>query len=296
VDKFSYICPVIHNFKKGFSMKKRLVIMPAIAIMALGIFVACSPKSISGEATAYGVVHAHYVGKVDVEVGKGLIKSVVFDEMELPYSWAAVTRINEGPDEAPSYVYKIQGVEIAEADFANQVNAFFARKIKIGNEILTLKGNTPTRGVYSNANIDGNYGIETWARFENTASWSLEQMAFGNYEVLKEDGSAYVIDWTRTTPVANTKGDRWQKSKNAYNPAWAGLDADKTPGRGWSDNTSAMAAYLVGKNPGNIGIQKMGTTKTGSGKDTWEFDTTTGATLVDISEYFEVVARAFNKI
>jgi len=277
-------------------MKKRLFIVPVITILALGIFVACGSKRISGEATAYGLVHAHYVGKVDVEVEKGFIKSVGFDEMELPYSWAAVTRINEGTDEAPSYIFKVQGVEIAEADFAIQGNAFFARKIKIGDEILTLKGNPPTRGVYSNANIDGNYGIETWVRFENNARWYWEQMAAGNYEVLKEDGTVYVIDWTRTTPVANTKGDRWQKTKNAYNYNWTGLDADKTPGRGWMDNTNAMAAYLIGKDPNNIGVQRMGTTKAGNGKNTWEFDTSTGATLVDISEYFEVAARAFNKI
>ena len=277
-------------------MKKRFLTVSAIVIMAMSIFIACGPKGISGKATAYGVVHAHYVGKVDVEVEKGLIKSVVFDEMEMPYSWAVVTRTNEGTDQAPSYVYKINGVEIAEADFANQGNAFFARKIKIGNEVLTLKGNTPVRGVYSNANIDGAYGIETWARFENNARWYWEQMAAGNYEVLKEDGAAYVIDWTRTTPVVNTKGDRWQKTKNAYNPNWTGLDAAKTPGRGWKDNMNAMSAYLVGKDPANIGVQKMGTTKAGNGKDTWEFDSTTGATLVDISEYFEVAARAFNKV
>jgi len=270
--------------------------MPVIVIMALGIFVACSPKSISGEATAYGVVHVHYVGKVDVEVENGLIKSVVFDEMEMPYSWAAVTRTNEGTPEAPSYVYKINGVDIAEADFANQGNAFFARKIKIGNEVLTLKGNTPTRGVYSNTSIDGNYGLETWVRFENNAKWYWEQMVAGNYEVLKEDGSAYVIDWTRTTPVVNTKGNRWQKTKNGYNPAWTGLDAEKTPGRGWSDNMNAMATYLTGKDPNKIGIQKMGATKAGNGKDTWEFDSSTGATLVDISEYFEVAVHAFNKV
>ena len=276
-------------------MKKRSVIVSFIAMMAFCMFFACSPKGISGEATAYGVVHAHYVGKVEIEVEEGFIKSVIFDEMEMPYSWAAVTRTNEGSDEAPSYVYKIQDVEIAEADFANQGNAFFARKIKIGNETLTLKG-APTRGVYANANIDGAYGIETWLRFENNAIWYWEQMAAGNYEVLKDDGSAYAIDWTRTSPVANTKGDRWQKSKNAYNPSWVGLDADKTPGRGWKDNMNAMATYLVGKNPNQIGTQKMGATQAGNGKEAWEFDSSTGATLVDISEYFEVAAHAFHKV
>jgi hypothetical protein len=275
---------------------KRLVILSVTAFMALGMFVACGPKGINGKAAAYGVVHAHYVGKVDVEVGNSLVKTVVFDEMEMPYSWAAVTRTNEGTDVAPSYIFKIQGVEIAEADFGNQGNAFFARKIKIGDEVLTLKGNTPTRGVYSNANIDGTYGIETWLRFEGNARWYWEQMAAGNYDILKADGSVYVIDWSRTAPTVNTKGNRWQKSKNAYNPNWVGLDADKTPGRGWIDNTNAMAAFLVGKDPGNIGVQRKSTKKAGNGNDTWEFDNTTGATLVDISEYFEVAARAFNKV
>ena len=277
-------------------MKNRLVIVPVIALMALGVFVACGSKLISGDATAYGLVHAHYVGKVDIEVENGVIKSIVFDEMELPYSWAVVIRTNEGTDEVPSYVYKIQGVEIAEADFANQGNAFFARMIKIGDEILTLKGNTPTRGVYSNKNIDGAYGIETWVRLENNAEWYWKQMAAGNYEVLREDGSAYIIDWTRSNPVANTKGNRWQKSLNAYGANWVGLDADKTAGKGWTDNMNAMAEYLTGREPNNIGVQRKGTIKAGNDKETWEFDGSTGATLVCISEYFALATNAFNKV
>ena len=276
-------------------MKKRLVFGHVVAIVVTCMFLACNPKSINGEAAAYGLVHAHYVGKVDVEVEQGIIKSVVFDEMEMPYSWAVVTRTNEGTSEAPSYLYKIQGVEIAESDFANQGNAFFARKIKIGDEVLSVRA-TPTRGVYSNANIDGSYGIETWVRLGNNAKWYWEQMASGNYEILKEDGTAYAIDWSRTSPVANTKGDRWLKSKNGYNANWVGLDADKTSGKGWSDNMIAMAAYLTGKNPNNIGVQRMGATKAGNGKDTWDFDGSTGATLQCISEYFEVATKAFNMV
>jgi hypothetical protein len=57
-----------------------------------------------------------------------------------------------------------------------------------------------------------------------------------------------------------------------------------------------MAAYLTGKDPNYIGEQRMGTTKAGNGKDTWEFDGTTGATLVDISEYFALATQAFNKV
>jgi len=276
-------------------MKKILVIGQMIAIIVSCTFFACDMKGISGEATAYGLVHAHYVGKVVVAVEKGVVKSTVFDEMELPYSWAAVTRTNEGTSEAPSYLYKIQGVEIAEEDFASQGNAFFAKKIKIGNEVLTLKA-TPTRGIYSNANIEGGYGIETWVRLDNNAKWYWEQMAAGNYEILKDDGSAYAIDWTRTTPLANTKGDRWQKSMNGYNPNWTGLDAEKTAGRGWSDNMNAMAAYLAGKNPNNIGVQKLSITKAGNEKNTWEFDGSTGATLQCISEYIEVATKAYNKV
>ena len=277
-------------------MKKKLVIAPVIALMALGMFVACNSKSINGEATAYGLVHAHYVGKVDVEVENGIIKSIVFDEMELPYTWAAAIRINEGTNAVPSYVYKIQNVDIEEADIANQGNAFFARKIKIGDEILTLRGNNPTRGAYVNENIDGSYGIETWVRLDNNAKWYWEQMAAGNYEVLREDGTAYVIDWTRTTPLANTKGDRWQKSKNGYGANWGGLDADRTVGRGWIDNMNAMSEYLIGRDPNNFGAQKKGTTKADNGRETWDFDGSTSATLICISEYFEVAIHAFNKV
>jgi hypothetical protein len=272
--------------------KKRFVIVNIIALMVLGMLVACQSKEKNGEATAYGLVHAHYVGKVDVMVERGVIKSIVFDEMELPYSWAAATRTDEGS----SFVYKIQGVEIAEADIANQGNAFFARRIKIGEEVLTLRGNTPVRGVYSNRNIDGSNGIETWVRFENNAEWYWEQMAAGNYEVLREDGSAYVIDWTRTTPVTNTKGNRWQKTKNGYGANWGGLDADRTPGRGWMDNMNAMAEYLTGRNPNNIGVQRRSTTTAGNGREVWEFDAVTGATLVCISEYFDIATYAFNKV
>ena len=288
------VSTVINN--KEITMKKRLVIVLMIAMMALVVFVTCGPKTISGDATAYGLVHVHYVGKVDVEVEKGIIKSIVFDEMELPYSWAAVTRTNKGTDDAPSYVYKIQDTEIAETDFANQGNAFFAKKIKIGNEILTLMGNTPTRGLYSNKNINGTDGIETWVRFDSNAKWYWEQMAAGNFEVLREDDSAYVIDWTRTTPVVNTKGNRWQKSKNGYGAVWGGLDADKTAGRGWADNMNAMAEYLIGQDPNHIGIQRKGTIKAFNGNEVWEFDGSTGATLISMSDYFDIAAHAFNKV
>ena len=276
-------------------MKYRLLTLSLIAIMVCGIC-ACGSKKINGEATAYGIVHAHYSGKAVVVVENNFIKSVVFDEMEMPYSWAAVTRTNTGTDEKPSFTYKIQDIDIAEADFASQGNAFFVKKIKIGDEVLTLKGATPVRGVYSNANIDGTYGIETWARLDNNAKWYWEQMVAGKYEILKEDGSAYEINWTRTTPVANTKGDRWQKTRNGYGAAWVGLDADKTAGRGWNDNMTSMAAYLTGKNPNDLSVQKKGTSKAGNGKDAWEFDGTTGATLTDISEYFELASVAFNKV
>ena len=276
--------------------KNKLFTVPVIALMVCSIISSCGSKGINGEATAFGIVHAHSVGKAVVVVENGFIQSVVLDEMELPYSWAAVTRTNTGSAEEPSYTYQIGGIAMAEADFANQGNAFFAKKIKIGDEVLTLKGATPVRGMYSNVNIDGTYGIETWARLDNNAKWYWEQMAAGRYEVLKEDGTAYAIDWSRTTPVANTKGDRWQKSKNAYGAGWAGLDADRTAGRGWNDNMLAMATYLVGKNPNNLAVQKKGTIQAGNGKETWEFDGTTGATLTDISEYFELANLAFNKV
>jgi len=277
-------------------MNNRFFTLPVIALMVCGMISACGSKKINGEATAYGIVHAHYVGKAVVVVENNFIKSVVFDEMELPYSWAAVTRTNTGTDEKPSYSYKIQGVDIAEADFANQGTAFFAKRIQIGDEVLRLKGATPTRGVYSNENIDGTFGIETWARLDNNAKWYWEQMVAGRYEILKEDGAAYDIDWTRTTPVSNTKGDRWQKTKNAYGGNWVGLDSDKTAGRGWNDNMTAMATFLTDKNPNNLSVQKKGTTKAGNGKDTWEFDSSTGATLTDLSEYFVLASVAFNKV
>jgi hypothetical protein len=292
IENFMYICI---SFKKK-EMNKKLLTIPVIAFMALGMLAACGTKEINGEATAFGLVHAHSVGKAVVVVENSLVKSVVLDEMELPYSWAAVTRTNVGSDEKPTYAYKIQGVDIAEADFANQGNAFFARRIKIGDEVLTLKGASPVRGLYSNANIDGTYGIETWVRLDNNAKWYWEQMAAGRYEVLKEDGAIYNIDWTRTAPGANTKGDRWQKSANAYGANWVGLDTNKTPGRGWYDNIDAMAAYLSGKNPNNLAMQKMGATKAGNGKNTWEFDGTTGATLTDLSEYIGLAIFAFNKV
>ena len=272
-------------------MKHILFFLPFVAM-----FTTCGSKQIKGEATAFGLVHAHSVGRVDIVVENGIIQYIVFDEMELPYSWAAVTRINTGTDEKPSYTYQILGADIVEDDIASQGAAFFAKKIRIGNEVLVLTGTMPTRGAYSNVNINGAYGIESWVRLDNNAKWYWEQMVAGNYDILKEDGTAYDIDWTRIEPVINTKRDRWQKTQNGYGTAWTGLDTDKTAGRGWMDNMNAMATYLTGKNPNNLAVQKMGTLKAGNGKDTWEFDGSTGATLIDISEYFSVATLAFNKV
>ena len=265
-------------------------------LLFLILITACSSKQMNGEATAYGLVHAHYVGRADVVVEKGIIQSLVFDEMELPYSWAAVSRINTGTEEKPTYTYQIMGADIAEEDMASQGAAFFAKKIRIGNEVLALSATMPTRGVYSNTNINGAYGIESWVRLDNNAKWYWEQMAAGNYDILRADDTAYSIDWTRVEPVVNTKGDRWQKKQNGYGTAWVGLDEGKTAGRGWTDNMNAMSIYLTGKSPNDLATQKMGTTKAGNGKDTWEFDGSTGATLVDLSEYFSVAILAFNKV
>ena len=295
-------------------MRRVLFFSPILLLL-----VACESKKNSGEATAFGLVHAHYVGRADVIVGNGVIQSIVFDEMEMPYSWATVTLENVGTTANPSYVYQIQGVDIDEEDMVSIGAARFAKKIKIGNEVLALSVTTPTRGAYSNANINGAYGIESWVRLDNNAKWYWEQMTAGNYDILREDGTAYDIDWTyidalknhlnrsaavafgantNTIPVKEdpTKGDKWQKSKNGYGRNWVGLDADKTAGRGWADNMNAMAVYLIGKNPNDFPMQKMGTTKAGNGKDTWEFDGSTGATLIDISEYFSVATLAFNKV
>ena len=296
------IVNVIHSYEKSsifgaklyqyFTIMRRILFfLPFLIQLA-----ACNSKQINGEAIAFGLVHAHSVGRADVVVENSIIQSLVFDEMELPYSWAAVSRINIGTEEKHSYAYQILGADISEEDIASQGAAFFAKKIRIGNEVLSLSEAMPTRGVYSNANINGAYGIESWVRLDNNAKWYWEQMAAGNYDILRENGTAYSIDWTRIEPVVNTKGDRWQKQQNGYGSAWTGLDVGKTAGRGWTDNMNAMATYLTGKNPNNLATQKMGSTKAGNGKDTWEFDGSTGATLVDISEYFSVATLAFNKV
>jgi len=290
----------------------------SICIFLSVVFAACESKKMNSEATAFGLVHAHSVGRVDVVVGNGVVQSIVFDEMELPYSWTIVSLVDTGTLKRPGFSYQIEGVDIEKEDIAFQGGIALAKKIRIGNEILEISATSPTRGVYSNANINGTYGIESWVRLDNNAKWYWEQMAAGNYDILKEDGTAYDIDWTYidalkahlnrgiiaafnndlkpdTVSYPHTKGDKWQKSQNSYGPRWIGLDADKKPGKGWADNMEAMANYLTGKNPNNLGIQKMGTTKAGNGKDTWEFDASTGATLIDISEYFNLATLAFNK-
>lgn len=68
------------------------IVSAALAAVLFAGAVACAEGTgdLSGEATAYGLVHSHYVGIATVKTDSfGKITSVSIDEMQTPYNWAA---------------------------------------------------------------------------------------------------------------------------------------------------------------------------------------------------------------
>lgn len=250
-------------------MKK--VLLGAVgALLAAVTFVgaiACSEgEDLSGEGTAYGLVHNHYVGIATVKTDNdGGIVAVTFDEMQTPYNWAAKSVFD---------------------DYKNDEDAFttggYGKKIVIGDKIFSaVDENAAGYPDYRLTSVNNNVTLENWLKDSLNAKWYVQQMKLGNYGVAESDGTGVYNEFKDADTGKLGLADRWLKSKNGYWPK-------ETAGRGWKDNIKAVCDFVAAN-----GFEDEGLTLKGE-DNVWTVDgVSTGATLVDFNDYIALCKIAY---
>lgn len=233
------------------------IVSAALAAVLFAGAVACAEGTgdLSGEATAYGLVHSHYVGIATVKTDSfGKITSVSIDEMQTPYNWAAKSVF---------------------ADYESDEDAFttggFGKKIVIGDK--TFDAVNPDASGYPDYQLaDTNNGVtlENWLKDSLNAKWYVEQMKLGNYGVAQSDGTGVYNDFVDSAAGELGLGDRWLKSKNGY---W---DESMGVGLGWKSNIKKLCDFIAANGFSDEGLTVKGEVKTGR----WTA-CPPGATLVD---------------
>ena len=239
-------------------------VVSVLALAATLCFAACSCEGgVRTTGRAYGLVHGHYVGQVTVERSGDKIMSVEIEETEGPSSWAKRANIKE--DKAADVEFTTGG---------------FAKSVSVGNIIFHATDDENTKSPAYKQNGDGKTFAE-WVGTEANAKYYVEQMALGNYRLLKADGAAAEDDFS-TEVNSLKKGERWLKSKNGY---WQAGGASL----GWQGNVDRISDYLVRNGIGSYkGDEQRG--------DTWVIDgVDTGATLVDFHDYMALAVKAYSQ-
>ena len=94
-----------------------------LTLVAALTLAACNSEK---KATAYGLVHGHYVGEITVEVASdGTVKTVSIEEWFLPYNWAKVTVTDTA--NVPADVLKV----------VSRSTSYYAKYVKIGDKLFT---------------------------------------------------------------------------------------------------------------------------------------------------------------
>ncbi|MCI9031583.1 MAG: hypothetical protein HFK09_03555 [Clostridia bacterium] len=244
-------------------MKKTIIpalvfVLATMCIMASG----CSCGGVKQTGTAYGLVHNYYVGQVTVERSGDKIVSAKFEETEGPSSWAKRSNIKDD---------KTEGVEFTTGGFA--------KSISIGSLTFHATDDESTKTPAYKQTEDG-VTFEEWVKTEENAKFYVEQMAAGNYRILKADLSAADPDFSTDKNGLN-KGERWLKSKNGY---WSG----NATVLGWKGNMDRLSDYLVRNGIGGYTGEET------KGDNGWTVNgVETGATLVDFHDYMKLARRAF---
>lgn len=238
-------------------------------LVALTLVAALTLAACNGEkkATAYGLVHGHYVGEITVEVASnGTVKTVSIEEWFLPYNWAKVTVADTA--NVPADVLAVDG---------SRAVSYYAKYVKIGDKLFTgaVSGAAKAQVItYSSRDITN---IETWVKDHDNAKWYVDQIKDEKFFIAKVDGTENTA-LVRSDANSNTS---MKKSDSGY---WTG---DNYP-LGWAGNVEAMVTAFVGT--------KMAATEAQLVKDgTWKIaDVTTTATLSDFADYYLLAQAAYN--
>lgn len=236
-----------------------LVALTFVAALALA---ACNGDK---KATAYGLVHGHYVGEVTVTVANDKVKDVKIEEYFLPYSWAKVS--NEPGD----LVVVVDGSKGASN---------YAKYIKIGDKLFTAEVLGEAKSQTINYKADGVANLEEYVKTHDNAKWYVDQVKADKFFVANASGVKETT-LTRNDATSNTS---MKKSESGYWPK-----GDKYP-LGWSGNVEAMIEAFVGEK-----LTATETTKDATSKK-WSFGTVeTGATLTDFADYYKLAKAAYEQ-
>jgi hypothetical protein len=252
-----------------FKLNRRNKLMRKFFLVALTLVAALTLAACNSEkkATAYGLVHGHYVGEITVEVASdGTVKTVSIEEWFLPYNWAKVTVAD--PANMPADVLAVVG---------SRGTSYYAKYVKIGDKLFTgaVSGAEGSQAItFSSRDITN---IETWVEDADNAEWYVDQIKDEKFFIAKVDG-------TENTALVRSDANSNKAMNKSESGYWSG---DNYP-LGWAGNVEAMVTAFVGT--------KMEATAEELVKDgTWKIaDVTTTATLTDFADYYLLAQVAYN--
>ncbi|MFP4286312.1 MAG: hypothetical protein ACLFRI_01325 [Candidatus Izemoplasmataceae bacterium] len=248
----------------------------ALIFMLVAVFTvaACGPSST--EASAYGVVHGHYVGVADITVDKdGVVTDLTLEEYFLPYSWGKVDASNADREDVLGVVGTRRGGDSSNTE--DHVTTYYAKYLQIGDELFTgaVTGDAGSQSiVYSTDDIAD---LDVYVETEENAKWYVDQILAEEVYIANEDG-------TENTELETIESDAssvtLNKSDSGY---WS------TGDRGWLGNRDATVDAIIGLN-----LSEEFTTVRGE-DNFWSInDTVTGATWSDFNDYFNLAQQAYD--
>ncbi len=240
-----------------------------------------------GYGVGYQVVHGHYVGVAKVVVDEDdAVVSVDFDEYYLPYSWAKVTP--EDPENLPDTIVK----QVVIYRDGNLLDQYYAKYLSVDGVLYTgtVTGDAPYEEVEGEDAVvvgtsqvltysaTGVADFDVWVETPANAQSYVEAIEAGLVFIADETGAA--LDLVQADASAM---HGWSKTVTPY---W------QLPGRGlgWGGNMKAIADALVGTTFDTAAEEIAQNLD-----NFWEIgDITTGATLSDFVDYYELAEAAYN--
>lgn len=250
---------------------KRYIYLTITMVLIICMSFLLTGCSKNGEASAsgYGLVHADYVGVVDMTIKNKKVTAVTFDEVYLPTHWAGLPSV-EGVDESLYIQYP-----------GRWGMTYCAKYITIDGKqfVGTVVDGT---GVYSTEGIND---LKAWVQeSEENAKWYAEAMMAGKGYATDAEGAK------ATFQITAEKEGGFTKSVTGY---WSGTNYPL----GWKGNMKALEEAILGTkmNFDEDDLKMVDVEVDGNTKTVWQFGlfTTTSATLVDAKDYYAVAKRAY---
>ncbi len=250
---------------------KKLIALFFVAVLAF-TFAACQeaePHYEYGYGVSYGLVHGHYVGKIEVVVDKDdKVVSAKIDEYFLPYNVGQVALTEEQIANLPTDVLAVVG---------SRGTSYYSKYVSVAGTLFmgTVSGESGSQSIVYSAT--GIANIEDWVKVEANAKAYVEAVEADQVFTANADGTRNALPYGSSNVKIG-----WTKSATGYwtNPASYPL--------GWGGNMKAIVDAIIGTT--------MDATEEDLVKDaTWSIgDIVTGATLTDFTDYYLLAQQAYN--